>query len=342
MNKSFTYLSALLLLVGLFAFVLNDAHSAQANGVQQIILINDSTTDPNQQARPTLFVSSPQHDATLDTNVVKYAARFTWISCGNEPTNAVLKVSERDSGGKVTSTSGTWKQLGQQVIAEGKRCHQCDERKPMELNLRGTFTLNSLKACGSTTLWTVASTQGSWRQAIIYDFTWLNMSGCATPTPTPTATPTHTPTPTPTATPTASATPTSTPAPTPTPTPTEITCIDGDKQITITTTNSNINCNNVNNVINVSVNNSSNNSSSNSSSSSTGDVNVTQTNTQTVKKTATKKVAVVPTIAPTPVPTIAPVHVTAKTGPEGVAAVVGLVAAGGLGLAYTIRKQMKS
>lgn len=307
MNKSFTYLSALLLLLGACAFVLNCSHAAQANGVQQIILINDSTTDPNQQARPTLFVSSPQHDATLTTNVVQYAARFTWISCGNEPTNAVLRVSELNEGGKISSTSGTWKQLGQQVLAEGKRCHGCDERKPLELNLTGTFTLNSLKACGSTTLWTVASTQGSWRQAIVYDFTWLNMSGCATPTPTPTA----------------------------------ITCVDGDKQVIITSTNSNINCNNVNNVINVSVNNSSNNSSSNSSSSSTGDVKVTQTNTQVVKKSVTKKVAIVSTIAPTPVPTVIPVHVTAKTGPEGVAAVVGLVVVGGLGMAYVIRKQMQ-
>jgi hypothetical protein len=121
-----------------------------------------------------------------------------------------------------------------------------------------------------------------------------------TPTPTPGNDPEHTPTPSPV---------------------TEITCIQAGKEVVIKSPNANINCNNIQNVVNVTVENSSNNSSNNSSS-----------NNNTVK--VVTKVNNVP--VPTPKPVAVPV--TAKTGPTEVAMVALLTIGLGAGLAYFMRK----
>lgn len=213
--------------IGALALVVSLQKQANANGIQQIVLMTDDPNNPNEQARPTLFVASPQHNSTVTSNTVNYSARFSWINCGNVPTHASLKVYEKISGGKVASVDneGDWRLLNQKSIDRRVTCHGCDERANTVIELNGTYTLPSLVPGGSTTLWTVADSRGSWHQALIYDFTHLNMPIVPTPTPTatPTPTPTATPTPTPTATPTPTPTPTSTPTPTPTPTTTVVT-----------------------------------------------------------------------------------------------------------------------
>lgn len=137
--------------------------------------------------------------------------------------------------------------------------------------------------------------------------------------------------------PTNAPTPKPTIDPTPAPTPATVTCLQNGKEIVITTSNTNINCNNISNVVNVTVDNSSNNSSNNSSSNN-NEVNVEQK--VEVKAVAKKKpVAIKPTpavIAPVAVP------VTAKTGVEGVVAVTAVTLLGGSGLAYLIRKSLTS
>lgn len=183
-----------LVALGGVAFILNFSRNADANGIQQIVVISDTAGNPNEQARPSLFVASPQHNSVLSTNTVQYNARYTWISCGNRPTSASLKVYEHVIGGKISGagTMNEWRLLGEKSVTEGRRCHPCDERLPMNLTLTGTFTLPSLVPGGSTTLWTVG-TSGDWKPAKIYDFTWLTMPIVATPTPSISPSPSPTP-----------------------------------------------------------------------------------------------------------------------------------------------------
>jgi len=135
----------------------------------------------------------------------------------------------------------------------------------------------------------------------------------------------------PTPTPTPTSTPTSTSLVTPSPAPvTKITCLKDGKEVIITTSNVNINCNNINNVVNVNVDNSSNNSSNNSS--ENNNTVVVNQKKVVVKKPVSKPIP--KTIVPVAVP------VTAKTGVEGVAAVIAVTALGGSGVVYLVRKSM--
>ena len=322
-------LTGMMFILGAFALVLNFSSGAESNGIQKVII------NSGPFAHPQLFVASPEHDSTVATNVVHYSARYTWLSCGNEPMVATLRVYEHIAGGKVSSAKlidhkSDWRLLDAKSIALPKFCLSFTCMVPYQLTLNGTFTLSSLKACESTTLWTLGNNEAYIFPWLIYDFTWLNRSGCTTPTPIP---PTPVP-PTPTVAPT--------PTPTPTPTPIILTCSDGQTIIVGQNTNVNCNTNTNNNNIVLNVDNSSNNSSSNSSSSesksNTGDVKVTQVNTQT--QTAVKGSGQVAGAVAYAAPTSAPqaVPVTAKTGAEGVATLLFSTLFGGSGLTYIVRK----
>ena len=342
-------LTGMMFILGAFALVLNFSSGAEANGIQKVII----TSGPF--AHPQLFVASPEHDSTVATNVVHYSARYTWLSCGNEPMVATLRVYEHIAGGKVSSAKlidhkSDWRLLDAKSIALPKFCLSFTCMVPYQLTLNGTFTLSSLKACESTTLWTLGNNEAYIFPWLIYDFTWLNRSGCTTPTPippTPIPPTPHPPTPhppTPIPPTPVPPTPTVVPTPTPTPTPTPIilTCSDGQTIIVGQNTNVNCNTNTNNNNIVLNVDNSSNNSSSNSSSSesksNTGDVKVTQVNTQT--QTAVKGSGQVAGAVAYAAPTSAPqaVPVTAKTGAEGVATLLFSTLFGGSGLTYIVRK----
>jgi len=221
-KRAISVLTVALVVFGALALVINLSHSARANGIQQVIVIDDEDHNENEQARPVLFVSSPQHNSVVTSNTVNYSARFSWINCGNRPTVASIKVYEKISGGKIANANniGDWNLLDQKSLNRDKTCHGCNDRQLTSVGLSGTFQLASLANCGSTTtLWTSGDSRGSWRGALLYDFTWLNREACPVPTPTPTPVPTPTPTPVPTPTPTPVPTPTPTPVPTPTPTP---------------------------------------------------------------------------------------------------------------------------
>ncbi len=161
-----------ILFVGIFITV---PKLVGANGIQHVALDNSDPNNHNEQARPQLFVNSPQHDSTITGNTVSYSARYSWISCGNHDTRGFLKVSERIQGDKVSSYQNVsdWRQLDVRTLFFRQNCH-CDSRPTTSIDLAGTFTLQSLENKCSTTLWTEGNSQGSWRESIVYDYTWVN------------------------------------------------------------------------------------------------------------------------------------------------------------------------